>query len=47
MGRGGVSDCGNAQACVEVCPKKIPLLDAIADVNRQVTVQWLRELLGG
>ena len=47
MGKGGISDCGNAQACVEVCPKKIPLLDAIAEVNRQVTSQWLRELFGG
>ena len=44
MGRGGVTDCGNAQNCVKVCPKDIPLLDAIAEVNRQVTAQWLRDL---
>lgn len=47
MGKGGVADCGNAQACVHACPKEIPLLDAIAEVNRQVSVQWLRELFGG
>jgi succinate dehydrogenase / fumarate reductase iron-sulfur subunit len=44
MGRGGVTDCGNAQNCVKVCPKEIPLLDAIAEVNRQVTSLWLRDL---
>ena len=44
MGKGGVTDCGNAQNCVKVCPKDIPLLDGIAEVNRQVTGQWLRDL---
>ena len=38
MGDGGVHDCGNAQNCVEVCPKSLLLTDAIADVGRQVTV---------
>ena len=46
MGVGGVTDCGNAQNCVKVCPKDIPLLDAIAEVNRQVSTQWLRDLFG-
>ena len=27
MGEGGIADCGNAQNCVEVCPKEIPLTD--------------------
>lgn len=44
MGPGGVQDCGNAQNCVEVCPKDIPLTDAIARLGRQTTVQWLRDL---
>ena len=44
MGRGGVTDCGNAQNCVTACPKDIPLLDAISEVNRQVSVQWFRDL---
>lgn len=37
MGPGGVGDCGNAQNCVRVCPKHIPLTDAIAEVGRQLT----------
>jgi len=46
MGEGGISVCGNAQNCVEVCPKKIPLTEAIAAVGRQVTLQLFRELFG-
>ena len=30
MAEGGLSDCGNAQNCVRVCPKEIPLTTAIA-----------------
>ena len=45
MGVGGVADCGNAQNCVKVCPKDIPLTEAIGELGRQTTVQWLRDLL--
>ncbi|MEM0983881.1 MAG: succinate dehydrogenase iron-sulfur subunit [Planctomycetota bacterium] len=38
MGSGGVSDCGNAQNCVKVCPKHIPLTESIAAMGRAVTV---------
>ncbi|MFP5237069.1 MAG: succinate dehydrogenase iron-sulfur subunit [Acidobacteriota bacterium] len=45
-GDGGVQECGYAQNCVEVCPKSIPLTDAISDVERHVVIQkakdWLR-----
>lgn len=41
---GGISDCGNAQNCVEVCPKKIPLTDSIAAISRDVTLEALRGL---
>ena len=44
MGPGGISDCGNAQNCVKVCPKDIPLTQAIGEVGRQTTSQWLRDL---
>lgn len=44
MGEGGITDCGNAQNCVQVCPKDIPLTDAIARLGRQTTAQWLRDL---
>lgn len=37
MGPGGVSDCGNAQNCVKVCPKEIPLTESIATVGRATT----------
>jgi len=46
MGRGGLSDCGNAQNCVAACPKDIPLTKAIASLGRDVTVKSLRDLLG-
>lgn len=45
MGKGGIADCGNAQACVEACPKKIPLTDSIADISRQTSLQLLKNLL--
>ncbi|MEM1183515.1 MAG: succinate dehydrogenase iron-sulfur subunit [Planctomycetota bacterium] len=38
MGQGGVSDCGNAQNCVKVCPKEIPLTESIAAVGRDITI---------
>ncbi|MGA3230355.1 MAG: succinate dehydrogenase iron-sulfur subunit [Candidatus Binatus sp.] len=44
MSEGGVADCGNAQNCVEVCPKDIPLTTAIAAVGRLTTIKWLRDL---
>ncbi|MGD2109054.1 MAG: succinate dehydrogenase iron-sulfur subunit [Phycisphaerae bacterium] len=45
MGEGGLTDCGNAQNCVKVCPKDIPLTDAIGELGRQTTVQWIRDLV--
>jgi succinate dehydrogenase / fumarate reductase iron-sulfur subunit len=46
MEPGGINTCGNAQACVEVCPKDIPLTDSIAKAGRQTTIyaikRWLR-----
>ena len=45
MGVGGVQDCANAQNCIKVCPKDIPLTESIAEVNRQAirqaVVGWL------
>lgn len=39
MGHGGVEGCGNAQNCVQVCPKEIPLTTSIADMGGQ-TVKY-------
>jgi succinate dehydrogenase / fumarate reductase iron-sulfur subunit len=45
MGRGGLSDCGNAQNCVEVCPKEIPLTEAFGELGRQTGLLWLKSLI--
>ncbi|HET6248667.1 MAG TPA: succinate dehydrogenase iron-sulfur subunit [Tepidisphaeraceae bacterium] len=47
MSDGGVADCAKAGNCVEVCPKKIPLLESIAVVQRQVTVHAIRRFFDG
>lgn len=47
MGPGGVTDCGNAQNCVKVCPKEIPLTEAIAKIGRQVTVHAVKKFFTG
>ncbi|WHY78121.1 succinate dehydrogenase iron-sulfur subunit [Neobacillus sp. WH10] len=46
MGEGGLTSCGNSQNCVEVCPKGIPLTTSIADLNRQTTIQSLKNFFG-
>lgn len=47
MGEDGMQNCGNAQNCVQVCPKGIPITTSIAAVNRQATYHaigsWLRK----
>jgi len=45
MGGGGVEGCGKAQNCVEVCPKEIPLVDSIAEVDRDTTKRLLTDWL--
>jgi len=47
MGPGGVADCANAQNCVKICPKSIPLTESLADVNRQAIQQALTGWLIG
>jgi succinate dehydrogenase / fumarate reductase iron-sulfur subunit len=39
MEEGGIQVCGNAQNCVAVCPKNIPLTRSIAVAGRQTTVR--------
>lgn len=46
MAPGGITDCGNAQNCVKVCPKDIPLTDSIAKAGRQTTLYAIRRWLG-
>ncbi len=42
----GITGCGNAQNCVKVCPKSVPLTRAIAQLNRDTTAYKLRSWLG-
>lgn len=44
MEEGGVTDCGNAQNCVQVCPKEIPLTESIALMGRKVASQGWHNL---
>ena len=37
MAPGGMQVCGNAQNCVAVCPKKIPLTTSIGRAGRDTT----------
>jgi succinate dehydrogenase / fumarate reductase, iron-sulfur subunit len=46
MAEGGIDDCGNAQNCVRVCPKSIPLTTAIAEMYRATTLHGLKKLFG-
>ncbi len=42
----GITGCGNAQNCVKVCPKGVPLTRAIAELNRDTTVYRAKKWLG-
>lgn len=44
MEEGGVADCGNAQNCFKVCPKNVPLTDAIGAIGRDVNIQSLKDV---
>ncbi|MCK9906395.1 4Fe-4S dicluster domain-containing protein, partial [Frankia sp. Cpl3] len=39
----GIANCGNSQNCVQVCPKGIPLTEALAGLNRDANKHaWKR-----
>ncbi len=42
---GGIQVCGNAQNCVVVCPKEIPLTKSIARAGRAATVRSIKRWL--
>ncbi|MFN5771332.1 MAG: succinate dehydrogenase iron-sulfur subunit, partial [Pirellulaceae bacterium] len=44
MQPGGIAACGNAQNCVAVCPKEIPLTTSIAKAGRAVTLYSIKKL---
>ena len=41
--QGGLQVCGNAQNCVAVCPKEIPLTTSIARAGRSTTVHMFKK----
>jgi len=45
-GEEGMTNCGNAQNCVKVCPNEVPLTLAIAEMNRQTTVYKIKKFFG-
>ena len=47
MAPGGIQNCGNAQNCVAVCPKEIPLTTSIAKAGRATTIRSVKKFLGG
>jgi succinate dehydrogenase / fumarate reductase, iron-sulfur subunit len=42
MDTGGIQVCGNAQNCAKVCPKGVPLLDAIGWMGRATTIYSIK-----
>ena len=46
MAPGGIQACGNAQNCVAVCPKEIPLTTAIGRAGRATTVRAIKKFFG-
>lgn len=46
-GAGGIADCGNAQNCVEVCPKNIPLTRSLAKAGRAATKFTIKRFFQG
>ncbi len=43
VAEGGIQVCGNAQNCVRVCPKEIPLTTSIARAGRAATFHVLKK----
>jgi succinate dehydrogenase / fumarate reductase iron-sulfur subunit len=43
IAEGGIQDCGNAQNCVAVCPKEIPLTTSIGRAGRAATLHAIKK----
>jgi succinate dehydrogenase / fumarate reductase iron-sulfur subunit len=41
----GIAGCGNAQNCVRVCPKKIPLTESLSIIGREASKQAIKDFL--
>jgi succinate dehydrogenase / fumarate reductase iron-sulfur subunit len=47
ISEGGIQVCGNAQNCVRVCPKEIPLTTSIGRMGRAATLHTLKKIFDG
>ncbi len=45
LGEEGIANCGNAQNCVRVCPKKIPLTESLSLIGREASKQAIKDFL--
>lgn len=45
LGPEGIAGCGNAQNCVRVCPKNIPLTESLALIGREASKQAIQDFL--
>lgn len=45
MGEGGIAQCGNAQNCVRMCPKEVPITKTLAELNKDVNRYGILGLL--
>jgi len=45
LGDDGIAGCGNAQNCVKVCPKNIPLTESLALIGREASKQAIKDFL--
>jgi succinate dehydrogenase / fumarate reductase iron-sulfur subunit len=41
----GIANCGNAQNCVRVCPKGIPLTESLSLIGREASKQAIKDFL--
>ncbi len=46
LSKEGIAGCGNAQNCVRVCPKNIPLTESLSLIGREATKQAIKNFLG-
>lgn len=45
MDEGGIAQCGNAQNCVRMCPKEVPITKTLAELNKDVNRYGILGLL--
>jgi len=46
MASGGLSECSQAQNCVKVCPKGLPLAESIIEMQKSATLRLFKRSLG-